>query len=260
MFLLYQKQLNFSFDSTFAEVRSEKKRGRKMDTLLFIAILICTFFGWYYNKYRERMAIVAKLPGPYRWPIIGNAGLFVWKSPPEMVKIIGEIHRQFPRITCLMLGPQPEILISDPKLAEIILGSQKLIDKSHEYHFLSDWLATGLLTATGNKWFARRKVITPAFHFKILDQFVEIFDKQSAIFVQNLAKSEGRPMDVFEPIALCALDIISGENGVIFGGLKTARVCFDILSCFIFFAETAMGVQIQAQVNSDSVYVKAVKE
>jgi cytochrome P450 family 4 len=189
-----------------------------MDTLVFVVILICMFLGWYYNKYRERMALVAKLPGPYRWPFFGNAGLFVWKSPPEMLKIMTEVHRQFPRITCLMLGPTPEILISDPKLAEVVLGSQKLIDKSDEYDFISDWLATGLLTATGNKWFARRKVITPAFHFKILDQFVEIFDRQSAVFVQNLAKSKGQPMDVFVPITLCALDIICGNvmelNGI----------------------------------------------
>lgn len=110
-----------------------------------------------------------------------------------------------------MLGPHPEIMVTDPSLAEAILGSQKLIEKSDEYDFLSQWLGTGLLTATGKKWFSRRKVITPAFHFKILDQFVEIFDKHSKMLVKNLESTKG-PIDIFQPVALCALDIISGKN------------------------------------------------
>lgn len=207
--------MNFSSKSTFARSGSRKNKSITMDTIMFIIVSICMLTGWYYSKYRERLALVAKLPGPFRWPIIGNAGIFIWKEPAEMIKLMGQIHAKYPRITCLMLGPQPEILISDPKLAELVLGSQKLIDKSDEYDFISDWLATGLLTATGKKWFSRRKVITPAFHFKILDQFVEIFDKHSAVFVKNLAKSKGQPMDVFQPITLCALDIICGKlNGI----------------------------------------------
>lgn len=65
--------------------------------------------------------------------------------------------------------------------------------------------------STGKKWFQRRKVITPAFHFKILDQFIEIFDKHGKTLVENLQKSKGYTIDVFQPIALSALDIICGE-------------------------------------------------
>lgn len=55
------------------------------------------------------------------------------------------------------------------------------------------------------------QVITPTFHFKILEQFVEVFDKHSAIFVKNLAKFKGQDFDVFPQVGLCALDIICGE-------------------------------------------------
>ncbi|CAG9805217.1 unnamed protein product [Chironomus riparius] len=204
-----------------------------MDLLLLFIISICIFLGWYYTKYRETLAIVSKLPGPPRWPIFGNAFLFMGKSPAELLVKLTAVVEKYPKFTCLMLGPQPEILIMDPKLAEQLLNSQKLIDKAGEYDFLLDWIGTGLLTSTGNKWFQRRKIITPAFHFKILDQFVEVFDKHSNIFIQNLKKSNGKPVDVFELISLCALD----------------NIC-----------ETAMGIDIQAQIKSDSVYVKAVKE
>lgn len=182
-----------------------------MDILLFFIVSICIFFGWYYTKYRETLALVSKLPGPPRWPIFGNAFLFMGKSPAELLVKLTAVVEKYPKFACLMLGPQPEVLIMDPQMAEQLLSSQKLIDKAGEYDFLLDWIGTGLLTSTGKKWFKRRKVITPAFHFKILDQFIEIFDKHSSIFIQNLKKSNGKPVDVFELISLCALDNICGE-------------------------------------------------
>lgn len=88
----------------------------------------------------------------------------------------------------------------------------KLITKSNEYNFIVPWLNTGLLTSTGQKWINRRKVLTSAFHFKILDDFVETFDKQSSILVEKLKKFEGRePFNIFPITALCALDIICGN-------------------------------------------------
>lgn len=62
------------------------------------------------------------------------------------------------------------IIVSDPKVAEYILTSQKNLDKTEDYNFLVRWLGTGLLISTGKKWHQRRKIITPTFHFKILEQ------------------------------------------------------------------------------------------
>ncbi|KAK7073669.1 Cytochrome P450 4V2, partial [Halocaridina rubra] len=92
---------------------------------------------------------------------------------------------------------------------QVILSSQKHIDKSRDYTFLHPWLGTGLLTATGGKWFSRRKMLTPAFHFKILEDFVDIFNTQSNVMVNKLKKkANGETFDIFPYITLCALDII----------------------------------------------------
>jgi cytochrome P450 len=88
----------------------------------------------------------------------------------------------------------------------------KLITKSTEYNYLTPWLNTGLLTSRGQKWINRRKILTPAFHFKILENFVEVFEKQSSILVQKLKQFEGQgEFNIFPLTALCALDIICGE-------------------------------------------------
>lgn len=80
------------------------------------------------------------------------------------------------------------------------------------YKFLYPWLGTGLLTSDGNKWYKRRKIITPTFHFKILDTFLDVFNENSEILVNKLReKAEtGDVFDVYPFITLCALDIICG--------------------------------------------------
>lgn len=129
------------------------------------------------------------------------------------------------------------MISKDPRYFEIILSSQKHLTKNNMYEFLIDWLGTGLLISTGQKWFVRRKIITPAFHFKILQQFVEDFNQQNEIFIAKL-KAKGSqdvipPFDIYNYVTLMSLDIIS---------------------------LTAMGVSLDAQSNAESEYVKAVKE
>lgn len=65
----------------------------------------------------------------------------------------------------------------------------------------------------GKKWHERRKIITPAFHFKILEQFVEVFDRLGNTVVTKTLQKYDRE-DEFEmyPIAvLYALDVMCGK-------------------------------------------------
>lgn len=183
-----------------------------MEILTFCFALIVAFFVWFYKTYNESYSLARKLPGPPQLPIIGCAHLFLGKSPPQLLKVLEDLYKKYGKVVCLMIGPQVQVLLTDPQDVEMILGSQKLIDKSDEYNYIEQWLGTGLLISSGQKWFKRRKVITPTFHFKILEQFVEVFDKHSAIFVNNLAKFKNKQCDVFPQVTLCALDVICGKK------------------------------------------------
>ncbi|TKR87448.1 hypothetical protein L596_011845 [Steinernema carpocapsae] len=133
----------------------------------------------------------------------------------------------------LWIGPVPIIIATKPETIKTILESPTLISKPPEYGIIEKWLGQGLLTSTGQKWFQRRKLLTPTFHFAVLANFIPIFNQQAEIFIEKLQKhDDGREFDIFPYIKLCALDIIS---------------------------ETAMGVSMNTQGGENVHYVSAVR-
>lgn len=125
-------------------------------------------------------------------------------------------------------------MIADPKLYEKVLSSTtNYMEKNVLYSFLKPWLRDGLILSSNTYWHNHRKMITPAFHFKILEQFVEVFDRQCQIMIGKLnERADGSAVDIVGYITLMALDIIT---------------------------ETAMGTQINAQTDVDSKYANAVE-
>ncbi|XP_013771868.2 cytochrome P450 4c3-like [Limulus polyphemus] len=125
----------------------------------------------------------------------------------------------------------PLILLYKYSTVEAVLRSSTNIEKAFQYDLLRPWLRDGLVTSSGNKWKTRRKLLTPSFHFRILDSFVPVFNKQSRILLKKLKLMDGKDIDITSMVTLCTLDII---------------------------CETAMGVNIGAQTDSESPYAKAL--
>lgn len=152
---------------------------------------------------------VAHIPGPPAVPFFGNALMFIGKKPTDIIDLGTELFYKYGAFTRILLGPKIIISFGDPEDIEVLLSKGSSIDKSEEYDYTKDWIGEGLITSTGQKWFGRRKIITPAFHFSILQSFVKIFDRNSEIFVEKLSKFE--VVDIFPLTLLCALDNICGE-------------------------------------------------
>lgn len=162
-----------------------------------------------YRKFMKIVESVAHIPGPKTFPFVGNALMFFGKTPADMIKFGPTMVKKYGTFVRILLGPKILIFIGEPEDVEALLTNQKTIEKSEEYDYAKVWIGEGLITSTGPKWHSRRKIITPGFHFNILQSFVRVFDGNSQILVDKLAKADN--VDIYALTLLCALDNICGE-------------------------------------------------
>ncbi|KAL7733198.1 hypothetical protein ACLKA6_004710 [Drosophila palustris] len=183
----------------------------------------------------KRRAAVANLPGPFCWPVFGALQLMFKLNPKSFIEVSAKQVDKHGELQRVWAFDRLMILSCDLEFNEQLLASQEHLVKHPVYKVLGQWLGNGLLLSDGKVWHQRRKIITPTFHFSILEQFVEVFDQQSNICIQRLEqKADGKTtFDVYPFICLAALDII---------------------------AETAMGTKVNAQMAESTPYANAVNE
>jgi len=138
---------------------------------------------------------------------------------------------EFGNVVLFYFASKPMVFLFEAQGAEKLLSSTRNISKGFQYEYIWPWLGQGLLTSTGQKWQKHRKLITPAFHFRILEDFLDVMIDQTETLVDKLGEQVGKKVDICPYISLCSLDII---------------------------CETAMGTKIGAQHDSSSPYVIAV--
>nr|ACT34901.1 cytochrome P450 monooxygenase [Panonychus citri] len=118
------------------------------------------------------------------------------------------------RIVSMWLGTRPFVFLFTPEAVEVVLSSNTLTDKAAEYDFLKPWLGLGLVTSKGNKWKQRRKLLTPAFHFRILNDFLPIINENAEVLINKLNQltdnksGESKVIDILDYITLTTLDVI----------------------------------------------------
>ncbi|KAI4464346.1 cytochrome p450 family 4 [Holotrichia oblita] len=173
-----------------------------------------------------------KLPGVPRLPIVGTYYSFLGVPKEEVLDKLFNLLKLHGNFARGWNGTTPEIHIQKAEHIEIIMNNSVHITKGIFYNKLHPWLGEGLLTSTGQKWFQHRKLITPTFHFKILENFmVNIVEKTETLLKILDGRADGEAFNIYTDITHCTLDII---------------------------CETAMGVNINAMSGEDNDYVKAI--
>ncbi|XP_053982828.1 uncharacterized protein LOC128878567 [Hylaeus volcanicus] len=157
--------------------------------LLIVSVLLLQYFVIYNSKFAR---IINEIPGPRIMPIFGNL-LKYSVSPAELWNLMRRLGNEYYPIYRIWTITAPMVYIRHPDDMEVILGNPKSNQKSDVYDLLLPWFNTGLLTSSGPKWQARRKILTPAFHFTVLQQFSEVFMEETERLISSL-KAEGGPV------------------------------------------------------------------
>ncbi|XP_022229687.2 uncharacterized protein LOC111079011 [Drosophila obscura] len=200
--------------------------------LLALPLLVVAYLEL--STFRRRRAL-NKFKGPSRLPIVGNAHQ-AGKSPTEILDQLFTWWHQYGNDNfCFWVGSHSNLIVTNHKYLEFILSSQTLISKSDIYDLTHPWLGLGLLTSTGSKWHKHRKMITPAFHFNILQDFHEVMNDNSTKFIKHLK------------------NVAAGDN--IFDFQEQAHYFTLDVIC-----DTAMGVSVNAMENRSSSIVQAFKD
>lgn len=118
----------------------------------------------------------------------------------------------------------------------MVLNDNRFMEKSRDYSLLKPWLNNGLLIryfvfllkllnyfniikvikliSGGSKWFHRRKLLTPSFHFDILKDFLSVMNEKTNLFIEKLKLESQNNKDILlqDYISQCALDILCGNK------------------------------------------------
>ncbi|XP_043504764.1 cytochrome P450 4C1-like [Polistes fuscatus] len=197
-----------------------------LSSILLLFVLHCKI------RYGRIGRILNSLPGPKSYPIIGN--VLHLKDSHYVIQKMWELNnKNFPiyKIWTLIYSV---VFLLHPDDIKVLMTSTENIDKEDVYYMLRPWLSYGLLTSTGKKWQKRRKMLTPAFHFKILEHSVTTFNKEAHCLVESLKQE--------------------GQGDAIVKNLQT----FITQHTLNIICETALGTSLKEKKEIESKYREAV--
>ncbi|XP_034238723.1 cytochrome P450 4C1-like [Thrips palmi] len=150
-----------------------------------------------------------QFPAPPFAFLIGHVSAY-WGDEVHLFKTMQRFRATMGRRWLIKMMNEHALNLTDAEGVEAVMTSSKHITKGPLYDFLLPWLGRGLLTNFGGSWHHRRKLLTPAFHFKILDEFGPLLAQHSEQLVDDLrvVASGTEPLDVVEHVSKITLGTI----------------------------------------------------
>nr|UZE89828.1 cytochrome P450 CYP4415A1 [Chrysoperla zastrowi sillemi] len=141
------------------------------------------------------------LPGPEKTvPFLGNSYMFFNCNTADIYNVFVKLINKYGRKSAFKfwVGNKVFIILTKPEDLRILYNSQYAMEKEHTlYQMFSEWLGNdSLLIAPVEKWKAHRRILAMTFSQRVLDNFVQIFSKNS-VNLSNELQSYADNKEIF---------------------------------------------------------------
>ncbi|CAJ0587497.1 unnamed protein product, partial [Mesorhabditis spiculigera] len=182
-----------------------------------IFAIFCVYFGYRLVRWLSEIArmkrVAALIPGTdeelpgfgmaLTWARMDSSQILDWELATSE-----KIQQQGHNVMRANFAHEVFIIPINGEAIKPIIDSKEEITKGLGYDEIKEWLGLGLLLSDGSKWQHRRRLITPTFHFRHLENYVKTFNNHSKVFAEVVSELNGAEFDAMPYVKRCALDVI----------------------------------------------------
>ncbi len=148
-----------------------------------------------------------RAPGPKGLPILGN--FFEMRHISSLENMLA-LREEYGDILRMDTGPFTVHIINDPDMVQHVLqDNNRNYVKGYALSKSENLLGKGLLTNEGEAWRSQRRLIQPAFHRQVLDNFARVMtDSTAEMLADWAARPAGQPFNVSTDFLGLTLEIV----------------------------------------------------
>ncbi|KAK2179840.1 hypothetical protein NP493_469g00033 [Ridgeia piscesae] len=158
---------------------------------------------------RNRAKTVEGFPGPKTHWLLGN--LDTLTNDEHGLTLMTSWSRLYRGVYALWFGPAMPVLVAyHPDTTQAILSSNEPKDEGF-YCFLRPWIGDGLLVSKGEKWARTRRLLTKAFHFQVLQSYMEVFSQSTNVLLNKWRQLDGdhAAVELYKDTSLLTLESLT---------------------------------------------------
>ncbi|GBP00705.1 Cytochrome P450 4g15 [Eumeta japonica] len=181
-------------------MRTLRRRVSRMWSLIILAgTAIALWLHWRYRN-RHLLEFASRLPGPKPLPVIGNA-LYFMCQPEELINVIRKLIDSYGDVLRFWLGPDLNVIVTDPDDLKILLTSPKVSQKGPQYKYMANVLGGGILSGSGHAWRRHRKIALPNYGKRAIESYENLFHAEISYLLQKIGKiPKGQEYNIYVDI------------------------------------------------------------
>lgn len=199
--------------------------------IVFLVTVTITYIVYFYISTLDYRRKISKLKCEPTLPLMGhNLG-----GKKDILKRMEKMWNNTGRDKFLLkLGFTHQVIITNPKDVEALLVKERILLKNVTlYNGLKGIIGDGIITANPVKWHAARKILTPAFHAKVIESNEDIFNANIKLIYEDITNTTNKDVDLFKIFFKTVLSTIIASQVGLNASLKNNSEYLDDITKLI---------------------------